>query len=129
MVFTQYTDEEKQAYVDDYLNSGQTMAVWCQGHDVPKGTIYGWLRNYRKYGTPFIPRTEDDVSDAGTTDKTDEQDVVLIRQEPEPVTAHDNHDLSDTIAEISYGDITIRIKQGITPYVLESILSFAGGAR
>lgn len=39
-----YKDEEKQAYVEDYKNSGETIARYALEHGIPETTLRGWIK-------------------------------------------------------------------------------------
>lgn len=39
-----YKDEEKQAYVEDYKNSGETIARYALENGIPETTLRGWIK-------------------------------------------------------------------------------------
>ena len=39
-----YTDEERQAYVEDLKNSVETLARYVLEHGIPETTLKGWVK-------------------------------------------------------------------------------------
>ena len=39
-----YEKEEKQAYVEDYRKSGETLAKYARENGIPQSTLKGWIK-------------------------------------------------------------------------------------
>ena len=50
MFVTNYSKEERMAIVMECRKSGLTDALWCKQHDIPVGTFYSWVKNFRRQG-------------------------------------------------------------------------------
>jgi transposase-like protein len=42
-----YSKEEKQAYLEDYKNSGESLSRYALENDIPKTTLRGWMKEDR----------------------------------------------------------------------------------
>ncbi len=60
-----YEKEEKQAYVEDYKNSGETIARYALENGIPETTLRGWIKEDQeltfgeieiKPSTPPLPK-------------------------------------------------------------------------
>ena len=61
-----YEKQEKQAYIEDYKKSGETLARYALENGIPETTLRGWIKEDRelKFGaieinasTPPLPKT------------------------------------------------------------------------
>lgn len=41
---TNYTEEEKEQYVELFKNSGETITNFCKEYELPCSTLRGWLK-------------------------------------------------------------------------------------
>lgn len=113
-----YSKEEKQKYLDEFLESGLGTKEWSQFHGIPRGTLEGWLSCYKKFGVPY--KIHKQVPPSGP-------DIVDISPIGSDQMRSERPD--DSVAEITYGRVKVCIKSGISPYILDRILSaFTGGA-
>lgn len=71
MIKSNYSKEQRLAYVIECRRSGLTDTVWCQQQGIPVGTFYNWVKRFRQEGF-YIPEA------SGKSTMPIKQDVVKL---------------------------------------------------
>ena len=131
MFVTNYSKEERMAIVMECRKSGLTDALWCKQHDIPVGTFYSWVKNFRRqgiavpaaYGKNVVPVKQEVV-------KVDIVDTASYNLQPKaienPVTTDAGFLLDDngtqsspqSVIEISIFGANIKFSDTINPAIL-----------
>ena len=125
------TPDEQYELIMECRTSGLSDYQWCTDHGINPGTFYNWVKRLRKKACYDIPPAAIYARCA----LPEKQEVVKLEILPElsaEVTGQkDLSSLSDQdkapVIEISYGAVTIRITNDITPQLLGQVILTAGG--
>lgn len=132
-----YPKEFKLKSVEEFLKSGLGPHEWCMKSGLNEDTFYGWVRNFRQYGTPWkpIPGQKNVKQSVVKLEITPQEATGLYADsgfacdrafsaEPEAKPCGTDH----PVCEIVFKSATIRIYDRIPSEILKEILSLAGGA-
>lgn len=130
------TRSEMLRLVTECRQSGLCDAEWCKQHEIPQGTFYGWIKRCRQegyvipdasYGTVKEPEmAKQEIVAVSILGGSAVDAPVIPIEETQPLAAAINTPIIPTI-EISLGEVSLRIPNGIDPQLVERTVSALRG--
>lgn len=118
--------DEQYRLIMECRSSGLSDFQWCVEHGIKPGTFYNWVKRLRQQGCANLPS-----SVGQSSSKEAKQEVVKIERSADvsvststaPVfSGSNNGDCAEHAIELLLPGVTIRIRNGAEPRLLEQTL-------
>lgn len=126
---------EQLRLVTECRRSGLTDAQWCIKNDISPSTFYNWTSRLKKRGVDLPASSEtspavkqdvvrlDIIPDESFSEKIIDSDTVEVSgpSVPEPLATEETR-YSQPSMELSFGNVTLRISNGVNASLLASLM-------